>query len=137
MSGAQLDEHRLIHALGTADAWSRHAEELGYEAERRAEIDVDSHGLALDLACSGVGVAFTSEWLALPLLRVGALVRAHPASIEGSDGYRVSLRSDSRVAAAERFVRWLLEELDCAGLSAPVSRSGRGAAQQRRSLESG
>ena len=122
LSDAELGSHRLIRALGTADAWSRHAAELGYAAERHADVHVDSHGLALDLARCGVGVAFTSEWLAQSLLRDGALVRAHPASIEGRDGYWVSVSPGRRSAAAERFVAWLLDD---AADTLPPARPGR------------
>lgn len=112
LTDVQLHERMLIQAVGTADIWSRHVEQLGYTPGSIASVHVDSHGLAVDLARSGVGIAFTSELIALPSLRDGTLVRAHPDTIEGSDGYWISSNATDRAPAAARFVEWLTKQIE-------------------------
>ncbi len=109
LSDAELAEHSLVQSVGTRDVWSRCAPQFGYEPANHDGILVDSHGLAIDMARSGAGIAFTNEWLAQPLLADGSLIRVHPHSIQGSDGYWVSVTSTRNIDVAQRFVAWLLE----------------------------
>lgn len=115
LSAEQLRARVLIQAVGTADIWSRHAERLGHDLNHLASLHVDSHGLAVDLARSGVGIAFTSELIARPALRDGTLVRAHPDAIEGKDGFWISINPESRASGAMRFVDWLVKQVDALG----------------------
>jgi len=110
----QLRERVLIQAVGTADLWARHAELLGHDPKHLASLHVDSHGLAVDLARAGTGIAFTSESIALPSLRDGSLVRAHPESIDGRDGYWISNLAESRETMARTFIDWLTEQVNFA-----------------------
>lgn len=107
LTARELRAYRLIHAVGTSDVWSRLAPQFGCDADHPAGIQVDSHGLAVDLARSGAGVAFTSELLARPALESGALVRAHPASVVGRDGYWVSAGGGHDADLARNFILWL------------------------------
>lgn len=102
-----LHEHRLIEATGTTDGWARWAEATGYRQRLSASVLVDYHGLAVDFARSGAGVALTSSLLAAPSLAEGALVRVHPGHLPGTDGYFLSLRAGA--APHHRAFRdWLL-----------------------------
>jgi DNA-binding transcriptional LysR family regulator len=100
---------RIIYSVGTTDTWSRHAAQFGTTSDQGDAILVDSHGLAIDLAHQGAGVAFTCEALAKPGLDSGALVRAHHLSVQGTDGYWVSVDERSVSPRPQEFADWLVE----------------------------
>ena len=61
------------------------------------------------LAAQGNGVALVSELLAGHALETGQVVRAHPATIPGAEGYFIATTSASPIAAT--FRDWLLSHL--------------------------
>ena len=98
----------LIEAVGTSDGWRTWAEAAGM-APLTPGIFVDSYGMALHLAAQGNGVALVSELLARHALETGQVVRAHPATIPGAEGYFIATTSASPIAAT--FRDWLLSHL--------------------------
>lgn len=109
---APLETQTLIEAVGASEGWAQWAAACGHAAPLHASIQVDSYGLALDLARNGVGVALTSSLLAADALATGALIRAHAAEFTGREGYHLAARPGS--APAEDFANWLTEALAAA-----------------------
>lgn len=106
-----LKKHPVIQAVGTSDTWANSAEKFGLSTTSQPSLYVDSHGLAVDFARSGSGIALTSELIATPSLIDGSLIRVHPLSIAAKDGYSITITTDHRTDNANLFVQWLLEQI--------------------------
>lgn len=106
-----LVEQPLIEAVGTSEGWATWAKTCGYPGELEPRLFVDSHGLAVDLARAGAGVALTSSLLAAPSLAEGALVKVHPQSLPSEDGYFLAARP-RQDEGPQRFTAWLRTEID-------------------------
>ena len=111
LSGEAFKRYPLIQAVGTSDSWVNSAHHFGYTNHGSA-LYVDSHGLSVDLARSGSGIALTSELIALPLLASGELVMVNPLTPDAVDGYFINVLSTSRAEPAQHFVSWLQKEVD-------------------------
>ncbi len=108
---ASLRQYPLIQAVGTSDNWKSWAEHVSLDEEPEASLLVDSHGLAVDLARSGAGVAVTSSLLAMPCLAEGTLRVAHHASAPAEDGYFLAANSQRKSDVIDNFGRWLKSEI--------------------------
>ncbi len=106
-----LRQYPLIQAVGTSDDWKRWAEHVLLGEEPEPSLFVDSHGLAVDIARSGAGVALTSSLLAMPCLAEETLKVAHQASAPAEDGYFLAIDPDGNNDAVDSFVRWLKSEI--------------------------
>lgn len=107
-----LRHHRLIQAVGTSDTWLRWATHNRLPPPDTIAVQADSHGLSVDLAQAGVGVALTSVLLAAPGLADGRLVRAHDADAPATDGYFLAISKDADAARAARFTVWMKERIE-------------------------
>lgn len=99
-----IDTLPLIETVGTSGGWKVFGQTQ--RLDLKPSLFADSYGLALQLAASGNGVALVSELLADHALRQGTLQRAHPASVEGQEGYYLSI---TQSAQARLFSDWLLD----------------------------
>ncbi len=106
-----FSRYPLIQAVGTTDTWGHCAEKFSIKAQSASVLYVDSHGLAVDLARSGAGIALTSELIAMPLLATGELVAVSELTPPSEDGYYLNVVSQGARDAAEEFTRWLLAEI--------------------------
>ena len=106
LSEAALQRYTLIQAVGTSDNWGNRANQFGLSSAHPTSVYVDSHGLSVDLARAGSGIALTSELIAMPLLVSGALVKVSDVTPEAADGYFINA-VDSSNALAKEFVDWL------------------------------
>ncbi|MEM6759480.1 MAG: LysR family transcriptional regulator [Pseudomonadota bacterium] len=97
----------LIEAVGTSSGWKDWASKVGPVPE--PQLFADSYGMALHLAAQGNGVALVSELLIGHALASGAITRAHPAAIDGNEGYFLSV-NDANPHAVQ-FQAWLLAQL--------------------------
>ncbi|MDC0947763.1 LysR family transcriptional regulator [Gammaproteobacteria bacterium] len=104
-----LAAQTLIEAVGSASAWSNWTQDGEIGPLPEAIIQVDSWGLALDLAQQGQGVALTSALLAARPLADGRIVKVSDRTIESDDGYYLSI--DDTVPEAIAFGQWLLTDL--------------------------
>jgi len=111
LTNTLLKKHAIIQAVGTSDTWANTADKFNLDPSRDASLYVDSHGLAVDLARSGSGIALTSELIALPSIVDGSLVCLHDKTVDANDGYWVSVTSERSEDTANRFVNWLLDEV--------------------------
>ncbi|MEO0426171.1 MAG: LysR family transcriptional regulator [Pseudomonadota bacterium] len=107
---ACLATHRLIEAVGTSDTWRKWSAETGIGEALAPSLFVDSHGLAVDLACNGSGVAVTSALLAAPCIAAGRLAPVHDVVAPSEDGFFVATRSPAS-DATRAFERWLWDEI--------------------------
>ncbi|MEO1775678.1 MAG: LysR family transcriptional regulator [Pseudomonadota bacterium] len=105
-----LSHHRLIEAVGTSDDWRKWAAHTGHGAALAPSIFVDSHGLAVDLARNGAGIAVTSALLAGPCLAAGELVAIDTTVVPSEDGFFIATRSPASEGAVA-FTQWLQEEI--------------------------
>lgn len=112
LTATNLKRCSLIQVVGTSDTWPGFAKQFGLDSALPATINVDSHGMAVDFAKTGSGVALTSELIALPLLQSGALKLVHPKSMPAIDGYFVSLRPESSSPTAGLFIDWLHAQIN-------------------------
>lgn len=101
----KLGSTPLIEAVGTSEGWRTWGMRTGHGGGLEASVHVDSHGLALDLAAQGVGVALTSSLLSAPALAARRVVRVDPGEIIASEGYFLAI--DQANPAACAFGRWL------------------------------
>lgn len=108
-SDSVFDRCPLIQAVGTSDSWARCADKFSMQAEGASQLFVDSHGLAVDMARTGCGVALTSELIAMPLLATGQLIKVRPETPAADDGYYVNITGDSE--SAYDFLQWLQTEV--------------------------
>ena len=97
----------LIESVGTSGGWRSWDTHFG--GKPRASLFADSHGMALQLAAKGNGVALVSELLATHVVRSGELVRAHEGSIASQEGYYLSI--DEANTNAVHFREWLFDVL--------------------------
>jgi DNA-binding transcriptional LysR family regulator len=104
LSAEKLGRLPLIEAVGTSDSWVNCAEKFDLPLRPEQSVYVDSHGLAVDLARNGSGVALTSELIAMPLLATGELVMVSAATPLAEDGYYISVSENE---AASDFAIWL------------------------------
>ncbi len=109
LTDEQLKEHSLIQAVGTTDTWPNRAQAFGLKDSHEATLQVDSHGLAVDLAIAGAGIALTSKFIATPAINNGQLVLANPNSVEARDCYFIAINSQQHAATSSAFVDWILE----------------------------
>lgn len=107
LNDKQLQSFALIQSVGTLDSWQERGEEFGFKQNHHVSLTVDTHGLAVDLAVSGSGIALTSELIAKPALERGLLVQINPGTVKAHDGYFIAITSQRHLATAQTFVDWL------------------------------
>lgn len=118
---AVLEQYPLIQAVGTSDDWKSWSACQGWELARQPTLFVDSHGLAVDLARSGAGIALTSSLLAAPCLADGSLVRTNVVSSPARDGYFLAVDARSQTNLVDAYVGWLKADI---GLKVEEARPG-------------
>lgn len=105
-----LSELPLIQVVGTTDTWQRFSEVIGKPSDKQASIFVDSHGMLVDFAQSGSGVALVSALISAPCIASGSLIQLHPTLMPAKDGYTVETMNANNNAIAKRFTSWIRKE---------------------------
>ena len=77
----------MINVVGTNDTWKNWAKTTAYDGTLNIRTSVESHGMAVDFAQSGMGIALTSYTIAAPSLADGSLVLFDQKSLPARDGY--------------------------------------------------
>lgn len=106
-----LARHPLIQAVGTSDTWQAWAEKNQYDREIKASVFVDSHGLAVDMARSGSGIALTNSVIAAPSLSDRTLVKLPGALLDAQDGYHLTVFPSPNAELSLQFANWLQKEI--------------------------
>ncbi len=112
LNAKNIVRYPLIQAVGTSDTWANCARQFGFDEELPVTINVDSHGLAVDFAQAGSGIALTSQLIAQPALTAGKLKLIHSKTIRAVDGYFISIKPGSNNSTARAFVGWLLQQVE-------------------------
>lgn len=107
---ANLSHLPLIQSVGTSDTWQQFSEHVGEPSDRQASIFVDSHGMSVDFAKSGAGIALVSALISAPAITAGALVPVHPTLMRAKDGYSVETLNGNNSAVAKKFTAWIRTE---------------------------
>ncbi|MDB4222201.1 LysR family transcriptional regulator [Granulosicoccus sp.] len=115
---AAFDEYPLIQPVGTADTWTRFADYANLNANKPISTFVDSHGLAVDFAQSGTGMALTSTLISAPCVSMGKLKLLHSSLMPAKDGYFIDTANGIEDKVANNFVAWLIHEAEQAELAA-------------------
>jgi DNA-binding transcriptional LysR family regulator len=96
----------MIQPVGLSTGWH----DIGRAMERRhwpaPLIEVDTHGLAVDLAICGAGVALTHSLIARPALRDGRLTTLDIPETAAVEGYYLAQNATAMPAAQQAFVHW-------------------------------
>ena len=73
------------------------------------DLRVDTHGLAVDLACQGAGMALVHCLIAAEALNAGRLIKVDTPEIPAKEGYYLAQKSGVSNTLAQAFSDWLLE----------------------------
>lgn len=105
-SFAQGPRPPLIQPVGISNGWPDLIKRV------QPDIYVDTHGLAVDLACDGAGVALTHGLIAARALTAGRLVTLDLPRLTAQEGYWVAVKAGPAQALAQYFADWLFACLD-------------------------
>ena len=119
---ADICDAPRIQIVGTSETWEKWSAEFKLELPRSITQLVDSHGLAIDLARSGTGVALTSHLLAIPARVEGTLVMPFKENIIASDRYFIFVKEPKKNTLVEKFCLWLHSEVFQASKSGLTSK---------------
>jgi LysR family glycine cleavage system transcriptional activator len=97
----------LIQPVGITETWSKLLRLKGVKTEVDPAIFTDTHGLAVDLALSGAGVALTNRMIAAPALSQGRLIEINLGRVKGTEGYFLEMNGAAPMAEAAAFADWL------------------------------
>jgi len=103
--------HPLIQVVGTSDTWQAWAKATDYEGILNPSVFVDSHGMAVDFAKSGTGIALTSRVVAAPCLRDGSLLLLGTSPEPAKDRYSIQVLNTQKRETAEKFAAWLQDKV--------------------------
>lgn len=103
-----LETHPLIEAVGTSGGWAEWCTQSGHASALQPSLFVDHHGIAVQMATDGVGIALTSSLLARPSLEKGTLQQVSSCEMTSQDGYFIALRNQTNPATATLF-QWIKE----------------------------
>lgn len=76
-----------VQTAGISETWERWAAALKLPQPEDDVHVVDSHGLGIDFALNGTGLALTSLLMAAPHLLKGDLILPHPGYVEANERY--------------------------------------------------
>ena len=103
-----LSQHCLIQPIGISTGWSEMVKDRRTHVPIEAQVFVDTHSLAVDLALSGTGIALTHTQITKSALDSGQLVEIPLRPIAAEEGYYLARRTTLFPDAQARFVEWLL-----------------------------
>ncbi|MFK7743895.1 MAG: LysR family transcriptional regulator [Roseobacter sp.] len=108
---AIFSDYSLIQPIGISAGWNELAKASSHRAPVEAQIFVDTHGLAVDLALSGSGIALTHTQITNCAINDGRLVPLNLPQIPAEEGYYLAKNASSFPQAQDRFVSWLTASL--------------------------
>ncbi len=106
-----LSAETLIQPVGISTGWSDVIRRTDAQKTLEPKLFVDSHGLAVDLAVAGAGVALTHSQITRHPLDDGRLA-ALPFPVGHADeGFYLARKSDQHKDLQETFVQWFANTL--------------------------
>ena len=136
--GAQLLEPSHLHIVATpqlARAWKQNKssvpliQPIGISTDwqdlipdMRAHLLVDTHGMAVDLALEGAGIALTHSQISRPAILSGHLQDLDwPTRIAAQEGYYLAVKPGTDPALTTPFKSWLLDRVASLWGAGPAS----------------
>lgn len=96
----------MIQPVGLSTDWRAVGRMMGRKDWPAPHIDVDTHGLAVDLAVNGAGVALTHSLIAGPAIADGRLVALDMPDTPAAEGYYLALNPTDLPSVQKSFVDW-------------------------------
>ena len=96
-----------IMVIGTADTWESFAEPPLGAAVQAPVLQVESHGLAVDMAIEGLGLAYTNSLIAQQAVADQRLKVLFESKARPSDGYYLVAPERGPSRDAQVFIDWL------------------------------
>ncbi|MGC3937326.1 LysR family transcriptional regulator [Roseobacter sp. EG26] len=112
LNWTKLQACTLIQPIGISTGWADIARRAKSPHDIEASVFVDTHGLAVDLSVSGVGVALTHRLISQMALKDGRLQCLRVAPIEAEEGYYLARKTTGFTQEQEAFIAWFYESLD-------------------------
>jgi LysR family glycine cleavage system transcriptional activator len=108
-SSDEIAKLPLIQVVGTADTWKDWAVSKCINTELNTIALVESHGLAVDMARAGLGVAYTNAIIAAPSVLDGSLHVIENFKDVPKEGYYLKIQKTDEKSLAGAFGDWLKE----------------------------
>jgi LysR family glycine cleavage system transcriptional activator len=102
-----LMQQRLIQPVGVSTGWPDLLQLADLPANVEAQVFVDTHGLAVDLAVSGAGVALAHSQITRAALDDGRLCAVPLPRIKAEEGYYLARKSELHPELQSAFVTFL------------------------------
>lgn len=96
----------MIQPVGLSTGWHDIGRALGRKDWPAPMIEVDTHGLAVDLALEGAGVVLTHSLIARRALQDGRLVALDIPDTPAIEGYYLAQNATNLPVAQQAFVDW-------------------------------
>jgi len=101
-----LQQQTLIQPVGISALWTQIQRKLGIPSPNEPQLYVDTHGLAVDLAVSGAGIALTHNLIASLPVSDGKLVRLPLPETPSSEGYYLARNPTNASEHQDTFQSW-------------------------------
>lgn len=99
----------LIQAVGLSTGWTSLSRQHKLAEALEADLYVDTHGMAVDLASAGAGVALTHCQITRTAIQRGELCEIALPHVPAEEGYYIALKATALPAQQQQFVEWFLE----------------------------
>ena len=103
---ADLQGVPLIQAIGLSTGWTALSRKQKTSGILEADLYVDTHGMAVDLAIAGAGIALTHCQITRDAIRRGALQEIALPRVPAQEGYYMALRSTAHPTQQRQFADW-------------------------------
>lgn len=100
-----------IQVIGTADTWESFATPAKTAENLHAMFQVEAHGLAVDMAVEGLGLAYVNSLVAERAVTAGRLSVLFQNESPPKDGYYLFVNQRAKSEAVEDFRRWLKSQV--------------------------
>ena len=96
----------LIQPVGISTQWAQVQQQLGMAQPAEPRTYVDTHGLAVDLAVAGAGIALTHGLIAAKPIADGRLLSLPIGERRSDEGYYLAKQTDIAPEAQAVFLAW-------------------------------
>lgn len=103
-----LFEQTLIQPVGISTGWADVTRRAGIKHHIEASLFVDSHGLAVDLAVAGAGVALTHSQITRHPIADGRLVVLPLPERPADEGFFLAQKTNAHSDVQTAFIKWFI-----------------------------
>ena len=101
-----LPKQTLIQPVGLSTGWHDVRKILQIREDLRPDLLVDTHGMAVNLALEGAGVALCHGLISRDAVRQGRLIDLGMPQIEAKEGYFLAAKASALPDQQHRFLNW-------------------------------